>query len=307
MARSLREVVAAEHAGFRSRATLIAELVVLRHQVAVLQRSGTRRPCFCTSDRWFWVLLSRWWSGWRQSLVIVQPETVLRWRHKGWSLIWGYRSRGRWRGGRPRIAREIRDLIAVMARDNFLWGAPRIHGELLKLGFSVSQATVSRYMPDSRWRRSQSWRTFIQNQTTGIGLSVLAGGRCVSDLIGANARSWLRAAGRQIAGFISDPFSEVRQQPAWPRAASYQPCNRPASTSATPGASWAARSAIMKPGAERQAAKRARKSMAEARAPPYRARASPTRRTSRYARLCLHPQKCTQMPARSAGASPRRS
>ena len=98
----------------------------------------------------------RWWSDRRESLIIVQPETVLQWRRQGFFLIWRHRSRGRWRGGRPRIAYENRDLITRMARDNFLWGAPRIHGELLKLGVSVSQAIVSRYMPNSRFCTLQS-------------------------------------------------------------------------------------------------------------------------------------------------------
>ena len=87
--------------------------------------SGTRRPCFRPWDRLFWILFSRWWPQWRDSLIIVQPETVLRWRRDGWLALWRYRSRGRWRGGRPRVSREVRDLIVRMARDNFLWGAPR--------------------------------------------------------------------------------------------------------------------------------------------------------------------------------------
>ena len=124
---------------------LVLEMVALRHQIAVLKRSGTRRPCFRFRDRLFWLLLARWWPGWRDSLVIVQPATVLRWHRKGWSGLWRYRSRGRWRGGRPRISREIRQLIVRMARENFLWRAPRIHGELLMLGFTASQATISRY------------------------------------------------------------------------------------------------------------------------------------------------------------------
>ena len=156
------------------------EVIALRHQVAVLQRNRTRRPCFRTSDRLLWILLSRWWQRWRESLIIVQSETILRWRRQGLSLIWGYRSRGRWRGGRPRIAREIRGLIAQIARENFLWGAPRIHGELLKLGFLVSQATVSRYMPEPYRRRSQTWRTFIQNQLEGIGPIELPIGRGIA-------------------------------------------------------------------------------------------------------------------------------
>jgi len=116
------------------------------------ERSGTRRPCFCLWDRLFWILFLRWWSQWRNSLIIVQPETVLRWCREGWSGLWRYRSRGRWRGGRPRISNEIRQLIVRMTRENFLWGAPRIHGELLMLGFTVSQATVSRYMPPANRR-----------------------------------------------------------------------------------------------------------------------------------------------------------
>ncbi len=126
---------------------LVLEMVALRHQIAVLKRSGTRRPRFRYSDRLFWLLLVRWRPGWRDSLVIVQPATVLRWQREGWSGLWRYRSRGRWRGGRPRISREIRQLIVRMARENFLWGAPRIHGEPRMLGFTVSQAAVSRYLP----------------------------------------------------------------------------------------------------------------------------------------------------------------
>jgi len=128
----------------RTRTALPLESIALRHQIAVLQRSGARQPCFRLWDRLFWILFSRWWPQWRESLIIVQPETVLRWRRDGWSGLWRYRARGRWRGGRPKISNEIRHLIVSMARENFLWGAPRIHGELLMLGFSVSQATVSR-------------------------------------------------------------------------------------------------------------------------------------------------------------------
>jgi hypothetical protein len=152
-----------------SRTSLLLESIALRHQITILERSRTRRPCFRFIDRLFWVLLSRWWPRWRESLVIVQAETVLRWRRDGWSALLRYRSRGRWRGGRPRVSVEVRHLIARMARENFLWGAPRIHGELLMLGFTVSQATVSRYLPAPSTRPTQSWRTFIRNQALAFG------------------------------------------------------------------------------------------------------------------------------------------
>ena len=153
----------------RTLTALWLEAIALRHRIAVLERTRTRRPCFRRIDRLFWILLSRWWRGWRESLVIVQPDTVLRWRRKGWSALWGYRSRGRWRGGRPRVSNEVRNLVARMARENFLWGAPRIHGELRMLGFSVSQATVSRYLPPPSRRPGQSWRTFVRNQLIVFG------------------------------------------------------------------------------------------------------------------------------------------
>src|SRR5215467_13419464 len=156
-----RNAIEAARAHHRARRALIWECVALQHQLAVLRRSGTRRPRFRPIDRLFWVFMSWWWPLWRDGLKVIQPETVLRWRK--------YRSRGRWRGGRPRIALETRQLIREMARANFLWGAPRIHGELLKLGITVSQATVSRYMPTSRkGRRSQAWRAFIRNHAITI-------------------------------------------------------------------------------------------------------------------------------------------
>jgi len=95
--------------------------------------------------------------------MIIQPETATRWRRNGWSKLWRYRSGDRWRGGRPRVSREIRELINRMARESFLWAAPRIHGELLMLG-KVFQATVSRYLATVHRSPGQSWRTFIRNQ-----------------------------------------------------------------------------------------------------------------------------------------------
>src|SRR5512137_2589656 len=144
MAKSISRARPVARSEPRTRKTLLLESIALRHQISVLERSRTRRPCFRRIDRLLWILLSRWWPQWRESLMILQAETVLRWRRNGWAATWRYRARGRWSGGRSRVSSEVRQLIAQMAHQNFLWGAPRIHGELLMLGFSVSEATVSR-------------------------------------------------------------------------------------------------------------------------------------------------------------------
>jgi putative transposase len=147
---------------FRSRASLEAENCALRHQVAVLrQRLGRRRVRLSWRDRMFWVGLSRVWPNWRSALVIVRPETVLRWHREGFRAYWRWKSRPR--GGRPRVDRETRELIARLHRENPLWGAPRIHGELLMLGIDVSESTVSKYLGKATRPPSQSWRTFVRN------------------------------------------------------------------------------------------------------------------------------------------------
>jgi hypothetical protein len=105
----------------------------------------------------------------RENLADPEPETVLNWRRNGWSAIWRYRSRGHWRGGRLWVPSEVRQLITWIAPENFLWGAPRIHDELLVLGFNISQATVSRYLPAPGRRPTQSWRTFLRNQASAFG------------------------------------------------------------------------------------------------------------------------------------------
>ncbi len=147
----------------RERWDLVFEHLALHHQVRVLQRSGTRRLRLTPGDRLFWLILSRLWSRWRVSLIIVQPETVLKWRRQGLRVVLGRRHDGYWRGGRPRVDAEVRELIGHMARVNTLWGAPRIHGELLKVGFTVSEATVSRYLRRLPRPGSQRWATFIRN------------------------------------------------------------------------------------------------------------------------------------------------
>jgi putative transposase len=145
---------------FRSRLALQAEILALRHQLSVLQRSTHARRRLRLSDRILWVWLSRLWSDWRSALLIVKPETVIRWHRQGFRLYWRWKSR---RPGRPDTEREIRELIRKMCISNPTWGAPRVHGELLKLGINVSQSTVSKYMIRHRKPPSQSWRTFLEN------------------------------------------------------------------------------------------------------------------------------------------------
>jgi len=137
----------------RSRRALALENLAFRHQLDVLKRNA-KRPRLTNRDRTLWVILSRFWADWRKPLTVVQPETVVRWHRQGFRLYWRWKSRPWW-PGRRRIPREVRDLIRIMSRNNPLWGAPRIHGELLKLGIDVSQATVSKYMVRHRQPPSQ--------------------------------------------------------------------------------------------------------------------------------------------------------
>ncbi len=144
-----------------SRATLWLENIALRQQVAVLKRER-RQPQLRPLDRVFWVFLSRLWPRWKDALVIVKPETVVSWHRQGFRLFWKWKS-CHGKPGRPRTSKEIRELIQRMSRENPLWGAPRIHGELLMLGIDVSQATVTRYMVRHPKPPSQTWRTFLHN------------------------------------------------------------------------------------------------------------------------------------------------
>ena len=140
---------------------LALENLALRQQLAVYKRTSPR-PRLHTMDRLFWTGLTRAWIGWRQALVIVSPDTVLRWQRRRFRDYWTQLS-GRSTGGRPHVNAEIAALIKKMAAANPLWGAPRIHGELLKLGSEISERTISRLMPKSRPRPSQTWRTFLAN------------------------------------------------------------------------------------------------------------------------------------------------
>jgi hypothetical protein len=157
----LLAILAALRSGFRNRTAMQLEILALRHQIGVLQRAAPR-PRLGQADRVFWVWLSRLWSNWQSALAIVKPQTVIGWHRRGFRLYWHWKSRPG-KPGRPHLSAEVRDLIRTMSAANPLWGAPRIHGELLKLGLDVSQATVARYMVRHRRPPSQTWRTFLKN------------------------------------------------------------------------------------------------------------------------------------------------
>jgi len=150
----------------RSRASLHLEIIALRHQLAVLHRSRRPRLRFTSADRILWAWLSHAWGGWRSAVHIVKPETVIAWHRRGFRLFWTWKSRHRI--GRPALPPDVRALIRDMSAANPLWGAPRIHGELLKLGIAVSQSTVAKYIR-RQWRPpSQTWRTFLTNHASQI-------------------------------------------------------------------------------------------------------------------------------------------
>jgi len=150
----------------KSHARLEAEILLLRHQLNLLLRHAPPRFRLHGGDRTFMVWMIRFWPCLLEVVQVVQPETVLRWQRAGFRSYWRWRSRKR--VGRPRIDRGLRDLIRRMSRENPLWGASRIHGELLMLGFEVAQSTVSKYMTRGRRPPSQSWKTFLYNHAHAI-------------------------------------------------------------------------------------------------------------------------------------------
>jgi transposase InsO family protein len=151
---------------FRSRTSLEAEILVLRHQLNVLRRKSATRFAFSGVDGMVFAGLYRLAPSVLDALQIVKPETVIRWHRAGFRAYWRWKSRSR--GGRPRTATEICQLIHQMSIANPLWGAPRIHGELLKLGIEVGQTTVAKYMAKRRRPPSQGWKTFLHNHADGI-------------------------------------------------------------------------------------------------------------------------------------------
>jgi hypothetical protein len=151
---------------FRSKLRLEAENAALRHQLVVLRRQLKGRARLTNDDRWFFVQLYRWFPSILPALMIIRPETLVRWHRAGFRRYWRWQSRRR--GGRPPIEAELRALIRQMSTENLLWGAPRIHGELLKLGFEVAQSSVAKYMVKRRGLPSQGWRTFLRNHAPEI-------------------------------------------------------------------------------------------------------------------------------------------
>jgi putative transposase len=163
---ALSAVFASLLASFRRRAALQVEILALRHQLGVLQRS-VKRPKLSTTDRILWVWLSSVWSEWRTSVFIVKAATVIAWHRKGFRLFWTWKVR-HGKPGRPMVPREVRELIRIMSRENPIWGAPRIHGELLKLGIDIGETSVSKYMVRRRRPPSQTWKTFLANHVKSM-------------------------------------------------------------------------------------------------------------------------------------------
>jgi putative transposase len=148
------------------RLVLMTENLVLRQQLVVLHRV-TKRPRLRSQDRLFWVALSHLWRDWRSLLVIVKPETVIKWHRQGFKCYWRWKSRAG-RVGRPRVDQEIRDLIRRMSRENPLWGAPRIQAELHLLGYEIAESTVAKYRVRSSKPPSQNWKSFLTNHAGEI-------------------------------------------------------------------------------------------------------------------------------------------
>ena len=166
MIRLLCFVLAMLASPFKSKSRLEAENAVLRHQLIDLRRRVRGRAQPTNNDRWFLVQMYRWFPSILTVVTIVQPETLVRWHRAGFRRYWRWKSNSR--GGRPPIENELRALIRQMSTENQLWGAPRIHGELLKLGFSVAQSSVAKYMVKRCRPPSQGWKTFLRNHAPDI-------------------------------------------------------------------------------------------------------------------------------------------
>src|SRR3979411_2979186 len=166
MIASICFVLAVLASPFKSKSRLEAENAVLRHQLIVLRRRVKGRIQPTDSDRWFLVQMYRWFPSILEVLTIIRPETLVRWHRAGFRCYWRWKSRPL--GGRPQIETKLRVLIRRMSVENPCWGAPRIQGELLKLGFEVAQSSVAKYMVKRRAPPSQGWRTFVHTHAPDI-------------------------------------------------------------------------------------------------------------------------------------------
>jgi transposase InsO family protein len=226
----LRLLCAALIGLFRSSARREAEILVLRQQIDVLRRKSPKRPALNNVDRLLFVWLSRLVPTVLAALTVVTPKTVIRWQRAGFHAYWRFKSRPR--VGRPKTPLEIRQLIRDMSSANPLWGAPRIHGEFLKLGIDVGQTTVAKYMANRRRPPSQGWRTFLRNHTDGIasmdlfvvptisfqvlyGLLILQHGR--------RQILWLGVTAHPTAEWIARQLTEAY---GWKAAPRYVVCDR---------------------------------------------------------------------------------
>ena len=210
---------------FRSRASLEAEILALRQQLNVLRRKSPKRPTFSNVDRLIFAGLYQIAPHVLDALTIVEPETVVRWHRAGFRLFWRWKSRCR--GGRPKLPLEIRRLIHEMSLANPLWGAPRIHGELLKLGIDVGQTSVARYMAKRARPPSQGWKTFLRNHADGIAsmdlfLVPTISFRLLHGLLilrhGRRQMLWLGVTTHPTAEWIARQFTEAC---GWDRAPRY--------------------------------------------------------------------------------------
>ena len=156
---------------FKSKSRLEAENAALRHQLIVLRRKVRGRTRFTNNDRWFFIQLYRWFPSILQILTIIRPETLVRWHRAGFRRYWRCKSRSL--GGRPQIATDLRVLIRRMSVENPLWGAPRIHGELLKLGFEIAQSSVAKYIVKRRGRQARDGAPFcVTAESLNLGTKV---------------------------------------------------------------------------------------------------------------------------------------
>jgi transposase InsO family protein len=212
----LRLIVGVLASLVRSRAELQAENLVLRQQINVLRRGLLKRPALNNTDRLLFVWLYHWFPGVLEALAILRPETILRWHRAGFRVYWRWRSRIP--VGRPKTSAELRMLILELNRANPLWGAPRIHGELLKLGFDVAQSTVAKYMVRRRRPPSQGWKTFLRNHAPNtaamdlfvvptIGFKLLYG--IVIMRLGRRRLMWTNVTANPTAEWIAQQITEA--------------------------------------------------------------------------------------------------